>query len=157
MFNFIESVRILPVILGVPPPQKKTQIHCICDFIFQLLQHQQARSVPIIPARSIPHYPMTTSSPAIKITQPIVNVSSDKGLATTGLSPLSLTVKTAQNTVKTTPSLPQTSSNIINNPSGVLSVRNSISNQPGTAKAVTQVLILDRTNAFRTVFWIGQF
>ena len=95
---------------------------------------------------------MTTSSPAIKITQPIVNVSSDKGPATTGLSPLSLTVKTAQNTVKTTPSLPQASSNIINNPSGVLSVRNSISNQPGMAKAVTQVLILDRTNAFRTVF-----
>ncbi|CAB4024893.1 Transcription initiation factor TFIID subunit 9B [Paramuricea clavata] len=61
----------------------------------QKKQQQQARPVPIVPARTLPHYPISASSPGIKITQPAFNVSmsSIKSASTTGLTPTSLTVK----------------------------------------------------------------
>ncbi|XP_028402693.1 transcription initiation factor TFIID subunit 9B-like [Dendronephthya gigantea] len=64
----------------------------------QKKQQQQARPVPIVPARTLPHYPISSPTPGIKITQPIFNVSpSVKSVSATSLTPTSsLTVKTVQ-------------------------------------------------------------
>jgi hypothetical protein len=105
--------------------------------IFCFQQQQQTRPVPIVPARTLPHYPLTASGTGIKITQPPPNASSVKTVSVTGLPSTSLTVKSIQNTVKAATTLQGAIAN-----KTVVSIKQVVSkpSQQTVVQAVTQVV-----------------